>query len=161
MYYTLWTCVPSNFLANRQVPKFSLNNCAQSSKKTFMCPKFCTNSVLKYTKCHISTNLSNFLKLCSLYCQKLFALAPTNRRFAEKNRLGGNTAMDFFDVYVTTCQYHAFSFCTENVTVLYHTHTPSTVLLILHFGNMPAISSYVHVNPCQLSNGHHQNQTVS
>ena len=83
--------VPSNFLANRQVPNFSLNNCAQSFKKTFMCPKFCTNSVLKYTKCHISTNLSNFLKLCSLYCQKLFALAPTNRRFAEKNWLGGNT----------------------------------------------------------------------
>ena len=89
---SLVACVPSNFMANRQVPKFSLNNCAQSSKKTFMCPKFCTNSVLKYTKCHISTNLSNFLKLCSLYCQKLFALAPTNHRFAEKNRLSGNTA---------------------------------------------------------------------
>ena len=26
-----------------------------------------------------------------LYCQKLFALTPTNRRFAEKNRLSGNT----------------------------------------------------------------------
>ena len=35
---------------------------------------------------------------------------------------------------------------TENVTVLYRMHTPSTVLLILHLGNMPAISSYVHVN---------------
>ena len=79
-------------MANRRVPKFFLNNCAQSSKKTFMCPKFCTNPVLKYTKCHISTNLSNFIKLCLLYCQKLFALAPTNRRFAEKNRLSGNTA---------------------------------------------------------------------
>ena len=56
-----------------------------------MCPKFQTNSVLKYTKCHISTNLLNFLKLCSLYCQKLFALALTNRRFTEKDRLGGNT----------------------------------------------------------------------
>ena len=32
------TCVPSNFMANRQVPEFSLNNCAQSSKKMFMCP---------------------------------------------------------------------------------------------------------------------------
>ena len=85
-------CVPSNFKANWRVPKFSLNYCAQSSKKMFMCPKFCTNPVLKYTKCHISTNLSNFLALCSLYCQKLFALAPTNRRFAEKNRLSGNTA---------------------------------------------------------------------
>ena len=31
-----WSCVPSNFMANRQVPKFSLNNCAQSSKKTFV-----------------------------------------------------------------------------------------------------------------------------
>ena len=49
-----------------------------------MSPKFRINPVLKYTKCHISTNLSNFLKLCSLYCKKLFALAPTNRRFAEK-----------------------------------------------------------------------------
>ena len=88
---TICTCVPSNFMANRRVPKFSLNNCAQSSKRTFMCPKFCTNSVLKYTKCHISTNLANFLKLWLLYCQKLFALAPTNRRFAEKNRLSGNT----------------------------------------------------------------------
>ena len=58
--------------------------------------------------------------------------------------------MDFFDVYVTMCRYHAFSFCTENVTVLYHTHTPSTVLLILLFGNMPAISSYVHVNPMSI-----------
>ena len=53
--------VPSNFMANRRVPKFSLNNCAQSSTKTFMCPKFHTNSVLKYTQCHISTNLSIFL----------------------------------------------------------------------------------------------------
>ena len=83
-------CVPSNFMANQGVLKFSLNNYAQSSKKTFMCPKFCTNPVLKYTKCHISKNLSNFLKLCLLYCQKLFALAPTNRQFTEKNRLSGN-----------------------------------------------------------------------
>ena len=84
-------CVPSNFMANRQVPKFSLNNWAQSPKKTFMCPKFHANPVIKCTKCHISTNLSNFLKVCLLYCQNLFALAPTNRRFAEKNRLSGNT----------------------------------------------------------------------
>ena len=81
-------------MANRRVPKFSWSNCAQSPKKTFMCPKFCTNPVLKYTKCHISTNLSNFLKLYLLYCQKLFALAPTNRRFAEKNRLSGNTDLN-------------------------------------------------------------------
>ena len=32
------TCVPSNFMANRQVPKFSLNNCTQNSKKTFVRP---------------------------------------------------------------------------------------------------------------------------
>ena len=76
-----------------QVPKFSLNNCAQSSKKTFMCPKFRTNPVLKYTHCHISTNLSNFPKLCLLYCQKLFVLAPPNCRFAEKNRLSGNNVL--------------------------------------------------------------------
>ena len=36
-------------MANRQVPKFFLNICAQGSKKTFMCPKFYTNPVLKYT----------------------------------------------------------------------------------------------------------------
>ena len=84
------SCVPSSFMANRRVPKFSSNKCAQSSKKTFMCPNFRTNPVLKYTKCRIFTNLSNFLKLCLLYCKKLFALAPTNCRFAEKNRLSGN-----------------------------------------------------------------------
>ena len=76
-------------MANQQVLKFSLNNCAQSSKKTFTCPKFCTNPVLKYTQSHISTNLLNFLKLCLQYCQKLFALAPTNRQFAEKIDLVG------------------------------------------------------------------------
>ena len=47
-------------MANQLVPKFSLNNCAQSSKKTFMCPKFCTNPELKYTKCHISPNCQIF-----------------------------------------------------------------------------------------------------
>ena len=61
-------------MANWRVPKFSLNNCAQSRKKTFMCPKFRTNAVLMYTKCHISTNLSSFLKLCLLYCQKYLLL---------------------------------------------------------------------------------------
>ena len=58
-----------------------------------MCPKFRTYPVLKHTKCHISTNMSHFLKLCLLYCPKFFALAPTNRWFAERNRLSGNTAM--------------------------------------------------------------------
>ena len=72
-------------------PNFFLTNCAQTFKKTFMCPKFQTNPVLKHTKCHISTNFLNFLKLCLLYCQELFALAPTNHRFAEKNLLSGNT----------------------------------------------------------------------
>ena len=51
------SCVPSNFMASRRVPKLSENNCAQSFKKTFMYSKFCTNPVLKYSKCHISTNL--------------------------------------------------------------------------------------------------------
>ena len=92
------SCVPSNLITDRRVPKFSLNNCAQSSKKTFMCPKFLTNPVIKYTRCHISTNLSNFLKLCLLYCQKLFVLAPTNCRFAEKNRLSGNTGTEIWTV---------------------------------------------------------------
>ena len=31
----LETCVPSNFMADLRVPKFSLNDCTQSSKKTF------------------------------------------------------------------------------------------------------------------------------
>ena len=88
------TCVLSNFMGNRRVAEFSLSNCAQSFRKTSMCPKFCTNPVLKDIKCHISTNLSNFLKLCLLYCQKLFALAPINRRFAEKTRLSGNTGSE-------------------------------------------------------------------
>ena len=60
-----------------------------------MCPKFRTNPVLKHTKCHISTNLSNFLKVCFQYCRKLFALALTNRRFAEKNQLSGNTDHEY------------------------------------------------------------------
>ena len=73
-FWMVVLCVPSNFMANRRVPKFSLNNCAQSPKKTFMCVKFHTNAVLMYTKCHISTNLSSFLKLCLLYCQKYLPL---------------------------------------------------------------------------------------
>ena len=91
----VYSCVPSNLMVtgSRRVPKFSLNNCAQSSKKTFMCPKFHINAVLKYAKCHISTYLSNFLKPCFLYGQNLCALVPTNRRFAEKSRLGGNTGL--------------------------------------------------------------------
>ena len=60
-----------------------------------MCPKFDTNPIFKYTKCHISTNLLNFLKLCLLYCQKLFAIAPTNLRFAEKNRVSVNTGTQY------------------------------------------------------------------
>ena len=54
-----YICVPSNAMASRRVPKLSYNNCAQSSKKTFMWPKFRTDPVLKYRyiKCHISTNL--------------------------------------------------------------------------------------------------------
>ena len=83
--------VPSNFMANRPVPKFSWNNCAQSSKKTFMCPNFHTNRILKYTQCHISTNLLSFLKLCLPYCQTLLALAPTNCWLAEKNPPGVGT----------------------------------------------------------------------
>ena len=34
----IWYCVPSNFMANRRAPKFSLNNCAQSSKKDVYVP---------------------------------------------------------------------------------------------------------------------------
>ena len=59
---------------------------------------------LKYTKCHISTNLSNFLKLCLLYCKKLFALAPINRRFAEKNWFSGNTSLKYFSQIPLLCE---------------------------------------------------------
>ena len=34
--------------------------------------------------------MSNFLKLCLQYCQKIICLARTNLRFAEKNRLNEN-----------------------------------------------------------------------
>ena len=39
-----------------------------------MCPNFRTNRVLKYTKCHISTNLLSFLKLCLPCCQNYLPL---------------------------------------------------------------------------------------
>ena len=61
-------------MANQQVAKFSLYNCAQSPKTTFLCPKFRTNPVLKYTKYHISTKLSSFLELYLLYRQKYLLL---------------------------------------------------------------------------------------
>ena len=78
-------------MADRRVPEFSLNNCAQSPKKTFMYPKFHTISVSKYTKCHISTNLSSSLKLCLLYCQKYSPLYRQIAASLKKNRLSGNT----------------------------------------------------------------------
>ena len=81
-----------------------------------MCPKFRTYPVLKHTKCHISANLSHFLKLCLLYCQKLFALAPTNRRFAERNRLGGNT--DFLYSWSDNLLFSAFFFSKWQITTL-------------------------------------------
>ena len=86
---TVYICVPSNFMANRRVPKFSLNNCAQSFKKTFMCPKVCFNPVLKYTKCHVSTNSSNFLKLCyytaKTYLLLLQQIADSLKKSAKKS----------------------------------------------------------------------------
>ena len=47
-----------------------------------------------------STNLSNFLKLHLLYCQNLFPLAPTNRRFTEKIGLVGTLLYDNLGVAV-------------------------------------------------------------
>ena len=63
--------VPSSFLAHQQVPKFSQHKCAHSCINTLLCPKFCTNLVLKYTKSHISPNLLVFLKLRLSYCQEI------------------------------------------------------------------------------------------
>ena len=58
-----------------------------------MCPKFCTNSVVKLNKCHISILFSNFLKLCLPYCQTLFALvqqiADSLKKNKQKNSLVG------------------------------------------------------------------------
>ena len=92
-----YPCVPSKFMANQQVPKFSLNNCAQSPKKTFMCPKFRTNPALKYTKCHISTNLSSFLKLCLLYCQKYMPLLQQITDSLKKIGLVGTLQYPHYD----------------------------------------------------------------
>ena len=90
-------------MANRRVPKFSLNNCAQSSEKKIMCPKFCTNPVYQIyaIKVYQMPHFHKFVEFSKAtfttryriaYCQNLLALAPTNRQFAEKNRLSGNTA---------------------------------------------------------------------
>ena len=83
------SCVVSKLMANRQVPKFSLNNCAQNPKKTFMCPKFRTNPVSMYTKRHISTNLLSFRKLCLLYCEKYLPLLQQIADLLKKIRLVG------------------------------------------------------------------------
>ena len=48
--------------------------------------------VLKYTKCHISTNLSSFLKQYLSYCQKLFAFQKIADSPTKKKRLRGNAA---------------------------------------------------------------------
>ena len=76
-------------MANRRVPKISLNNCAQSPKKTFMCPKFRINAALKYTKCHISTKLSSFLELYLPYCQKYLLLLQHIANLLKKVGLVG------------------------------------------------------------------------
>ena len=55
------------------MPEFSGNNCAQNCKRTFVSPTFCVSPLFKYTKIYISTDLSTLSKLCSFYCQKLFA----------------------------------------------------------------------------------------
>ena len=91
-------------MANWRVPEFSLSNCAQSLKKTFMCPKFHTNPVLKYTKCHISTNLSSFPKLCLLYCQKYLPLLRQIADSLKKNWFSENTAWKY------TCILHTKRF---------------------------------------------------
>ena len=52
------------------------------SKKTFMCPNFLYQSVLKYTKCHISTYLSNFLKLPFIVLPKL--ICPCSQQIANQ-----------------------------------------------------------------------------
>ena len=46
-----------------------------------MCPTFSPNPVLKYTKCHISTNLLRFLKALFTILQKI--ILPLLRQIAE------------------------------------------------------------------------------
>ena len=120
-------------MAYWRVPIFSSHNCAQSSKKTFTYPKIRTNQILKYTKCHISTNLSNFLKLFLLYCQKLFALGPTNRRFVEKNRPSGNIVLMYIYIYIYMC---------FNCTVLSKFFSVSSTILYIELNFVPFWSSY-------------------
>ena len=52
-----------------------------------MCPKFYARRVLPYIKCHVSTHLLTFLKLCLSYCQKLLEVASVTLRNAhEENK---------------------------------------------------------------------------
>ena len=64
----------------------------QSSKKTFMCPKYRSNPVLKYTKCHIPTNLSNFLKLCLQIAKNYLPLLQQIADLLKKIGLVGTLA---------------------------------------------------------------------
>ena len=59
----------------------------------FMCPKFCTNTVLKsYHKLKVTLpQICQIFMLRWSYCQTLFAFDLTNHWFVDKNRLPGNT----------------------------------------------------------------------
>ena len=60
----------------------------------FMCPKFRTNPVhIKVYQMSYFHKFVEFSKLSLLYRQKLFAIAPTNHRFAEKNQLDGTLVL--------------------------------------------------------------------
>ena len=48
-----------------------------------MCPKFHTNLVFKYTKCHISTNLSKFLKLVDYVAKNYLPLLGLLQQIAD------------------------------------------------------------------------------
>ena len=73
-----------------------------------MCPKFCTNPVLKCIKCPIFTNFSNFLKLCLPCCQKLFVLfqqvADSLKKISFVGTLStGNIIYCFEDTIIIPC----------------------------------------------------------
>ena len=66
------SCVPSTSMASRRVPKLSYDNCVQSSKNTFMCPKFHTNPVLK---CRYAKPNVIFPQICRIFKRFVYYIA--------------------------------------------------------------------------------------
>ena len=65
-------------MANRPEPKFSWNNCAQNSKKTFMCPNFYTNRVLSIPNVI-------FLQICWVFWSYVYYIAKNYLPLLQQN----------------------------------------------------------------------------